>query len=166
MVIATLLAACGPTPPRVAAPSVEHDDASPAPIFASHGAVTLRSESTDAGAPFHAELSADGSITGTRCGATRLSDDGALEREGAVVARVVEQGDELAILAADDRDTGWHIAGDVLSASGETRFHASATGIRADDPQLPTIAVDPPTTSPRVALALFAALLVCDDLGP
>jgi hypothetical protein len=159
-----VLIGCGSAAPPVETPPPATQADAPAPLFASHGPITLRSSDTTR-PPFVAELMADGTVTGTRCGATRLTDDGSLERDGTVVARVIEHGDALTVLAGD-HDTAWRIEADVLTAGGVTRFTRSTSTITSSDPQLPSIAIDPPTAPSRLALGFFASLLVCDDAAP
>lgn len=162
-----LLVGCGSAPPPLAShPAPEHHEATIAPPrFASHLALTLRSDSTATSPPLYAELGADGSITGTRCGATRFTDEGALERDSVVIASVRRDDDGLAVYAGD-RDTGWRIADRQLSTSAETRFELATDTIMSDDPQVPPVRIDPPTAPHDFALVFFAELLICADLGP
>ena len=173
---ATLLAsaltlACGAAPRPV---ETVHDEpastaAAPPPIFATHGAVVLRSSPPSPSMsqpPLYAELAADGAITGTRCGATRLTNEGVLEREGEIIALVIGDSGALRVENAAGRDLGWSIVGSTLRTGGDTRFVIASGVIAPTDPELPSIAVDPPATPDALALGLFATLLVCDDLAP
>lgn len=153
------LIGCGAATPHTAPSPPTTTTTTPA-RFAGHGPVTLRSRTAVTQPPFYAELAADGSVTGTRCGATRFTDEGVLEREGAAVARV---SDALAIETADGTPTGWRIEGDGLTGSG---FTLASGVITASDAEVPAISVDPVTSESTLVLALFATLLVCDDAGP
>lgn len=173
--LALVALGCGSTPAHVASPPPETEVvvAPPPPPFAGHGALTLRSVAptraaaiTGAQPPLTAELLADGAVTGTRCGATRFTDEGALEREGTVVARVVRDGDALIVESGDGTALGWRIEASALITRGETRFTIDAGRISPSDAELPAVNVAPATTPDTVALAFFAALLVCDDVGP
>lgn len=167
---ALLIAACGaaaPPPPSALADGDEPEEAAPPAAFSGHGALTLRSmppspEVGEASPPLYAELEADGSVVGTRCGATRFTDEGTLEREGTVVARIVDGG----IARADGSTTGWHLEDGALVVTGGGRFTMAGATITPSDEQLPAVQVQPTDADPRVALALLATLLVCDDAGP
>lgn len=172
-----LLVGCG----AAAAPVVERPHAeptpppsvAPGPRFAGHGALVLRTlAATPADArradspPLYAELAADGSMTGTRCGATRFTDEGVLEREGVPVARVMRDGDALAIETADGTSLGWRIEGNTLVTGGSTRFTSAGGTITPSGASLPAVTVAPTSTDDALALAVLATLLVCDDVGP
>lgn len=173
-----LLAACG------AAAHEERSTFEPPPpastiadapaLFAGHGALVLQSEPSPTRPAFYAELAPDGAITGTRCGATRLTEDGRLEREGHVVAAITREGDGFGVHAGE-RDLGWRIGNEAISETqmratmttvSDTRYTAFAGTITPSGAQLPTISFDPPDGNESLALALFATLLVCDDVGP
>jgi hypothetical protein len=130
--------------------------------FAGHGALVLRSRSPEAQPALYAELAEDGSIAGARCGASRFTDEGALEREGVVIARI-DDGD--AVLA-DGTALGWRIDQGTLITAGETRFTLSEGTITPSDTELPTIEVVPAGAPAALTLSVFALLLVCDDVGP
>lgn len=169
-----VLVGCGAAAPPIVEPVQQADAPMPqAPLFAAHPALTLRSIAATATAArraesprLYAELAADGSMTGTRCGATRFTDEGVLEREGAAVARIVRAGDALAIETAEGVALGWHIVDGTLTGAGDTRFTIASGTITPSDPELPAVTIEPATTPDSLALAVFAALLVCDDLGP
>lgn len=175
LVVALVLAGCGAAAPPVADPPSPSPPppSTAAPPFAHHGALALRSiASTDAvaragtQAPLYVELEEDGTIVGARCGATRMSDEGVIEREGTPVARVVADDGGFAIVLADGTASGLAIAGDTMTTSGATRSGLAEGRITPSDPELPAVEVVPPETEPTLALALLGLVLVCDDLGP
>lgn len=155
------------TPDEARADPPPEDPPLEAPIFAGHGAVMLRSESARDEPPLYAELAASGAITGTRCSASRLTDDGVLERDGTPIARIVAERGGLSVQLPDGTPIGWRIVGQALSTSGTTGFVATGSGqiTAPGDPELPSVAFTPPSEH-TLALALFAALMVCDDVGP
>ncbi len=141
--------------------------------FAGHGAFVLRSvPATDAvaragtQAPLYVELDVDGSLVGARCGATRMTDDGALEREGELVARAVEADGGFAIVLPDGAASGLAIVGPTMTTSGPTQWVLESGRVTPSDAELPAVEVVPPDTEPTLALALLGLVLVCDDVGP
>lgn len=155
-----------PPPPSTEAPS-------PPALFAGHGALVLRADAPRDQPPFYAEVSPEGIVT-ARCGATHLSDDGALSREGTEVARIVRVGDALGV-EVSGRDLGWRIgneAGDgaparaTMTTVSDTRFTAFAGTITPSGAQLPLIGFAPAEGNESFALAFLALVLVCDDLQP
>jgi len=74
LALASLLIGCGAAAPHTAPPPTPTTTTTTAARFADHGPITLRSRAPEAQPPFYAELAADGSVTGTRCGATRFTD--------------------------------------------------------------------------------------------
>lgn len=170
--LALLAGACGASPPpRDDRPPTTEQAAPPQPPpFAGHGPLVLRSVPPTASVgtaqpPLYAELAADGSVTGTRCSATRFTDEGSLEREGTPVAHVESDAEGLVVRGEGDAP-GWTIRGSVLIAGGAARFELAGGTIAPGDPELPAVGVVPPDADPALALALFATLLVCDDVGP
>jgi hypothetical protein len=175
VMLAITLASCGAAAPPVTTTTTpaEPTPVSPPATFAGHGPLTLRSipattstvrASTQV--TFYAELAPDGGVTGTRCGATRFTDEGVLEREGESIARVDRDGDALVVRAGTGDAPGWRIEGDRLLAPGATPFAVERGSIVPGDTDLPEIALSPADTSATLALAFFATLLVCDDVGP
>ncbi len=164
----SLVLGCGAAAPRASTPPADPPPpavvAPPAP-FAGHGPLVLRSRSPERQPPLYAELTADGSVTGTRCSATRFTDEGTLERDGAPVARALADGDGFTISTATD-PLGWRITTTTLTTGGDTRFTYADGTITSGDAELPVVLVDPADADPSLVLALFATLLVCDDVGP
>jgi hypothetical protein len=166
----SLALGCGAAAPQTTTTARTPATDPPAPVaplapFAGHGPLVLRSRSPERQPPLYAELTADGSVTGTRCSATRFTDDGTLEREGAPVARVDPDEDGFVISTPND-PLGWRIDEATLTTRGDTRFTYADGTITSTDAELPVVLVDPADADPSLVLALFATLLVCDDVGP
>jgi hypothetical protein len=112
-------------------------------------------------------LDSTGQLTGTRCGATSLSADGVLRRDDEIVARLSPTEDGITILDGAGHDTLLVIRDHAIhSSTGELRFRQDASTITSPDAEAPTVETTPATADPATALALFATLLVCNDLLP
>ena len=168
--VSLLLTACGAATQSLPVPAgevVDASDAGPAaPLFAATRALSLRASRGRDQPPFTIELAEDGAIALTRCGATRLSREGVLERDDGPVARVVRDAERLLLLLPDGRPTGLFIEGSTLFGRGDARFMIAADQIIASDAELPAITVDPSGSDATLALALLGLVLVCDDLSP
>ena len=112
-------------------------------------------------------LDAQGTLTGTRCGASSFSEDGVLRREDVMVARLAPRDDHAVILGTNGAETGLELrAREITAAGGESRFHIEGNLIVPSDTEAPRVEILPAGASVEMALALFATLLVCNDLGP
>jgi hypothetical protein len=167
-----LLGACGasPAPPPELPP--EHVMTTPElapPIALTLGMLSLRSSAASAeSAPMTAEMVDDaGHLTATRCGATSLSADGILRRDDEIVVRFEPAADGFLLRDGTGRDTHLVLRADrIETASGELRFRRDGSSIVSPDSEVPSVEITPPSANLDTALALFATLLVCDDLGP
>lgn len=176
LALALAMTGCGATAaeraPDRTAPSPPPPQEAPAP-FARHGALSLRSiAATDAvaragtQAPLYVELETDGTIVGARCGATRFTDDGVLEREGTPVAQLAPDDGGFAIVLPDGHPVGLAIAGATMTTNGATRFVLEGGRITPSDAELPALEIVPADAEPTLALGLLGLVLVCDDVGP
>ncbi len=115
-----------------------------------------------------AELLDDaGHITGTRCGATSLSARGVLRRDDAIVARLERTESGLTLWDGAGNDTHLVLRDHrIESTEGELRFRVEGSSIVSPDAEVSAVEILPASADQDTALALFATLLVCDDLGP
>jgi hypothetical protein len=176
-----LLTSCGgarpPAPAPIAAPepeTVEVASAPPAPIALTLGMLTLAtrpsasSSTRETRPPVTAEMVNDaGELTGTRCGATSLSADGVLRRDDQIVAQLSPTADGFALLDGEGHDTHLVVREHrIVTTSGELRFRRDTDVIVSPLGDVPATEITLRGGTAETALALFATLLVCNDLGP
>lgn len=182
LLVAFLLSACGSaaraTTPAPTTPVAEAEAPSPPPtLLLTLGQLTLRSVEPAAASPapprelrppMYAEMVNDaGGLTGTRCGATSLSADGVLRRDDEIVARLEATAEGLVVRDGAGRDALLVVREHrIESASGELRFRRDGSSIVSPDAEVPSVEITPVSANLDTALALFATLLVCNDLGP